>query len=151
MKKIIAFAIAVVLTLTFAAAETSSSLIAVFNVHAKAYGAKQLTASMITNENERLVSFSIDGSSIAFASKDSDSYNSARVICGDEKDFLPYCICAVMCLNPSLDDVTSSFGNVLYSFLTVKAGAESSFGFFGGLIFNIEKEGESYRFLVGEL
>ena len=150
MKKITALAICIVLMFTFAVAETSSSIIAMYNVQAKVYGAKELSASMITGETEQLVSFSVDGSSIAFAAKDSDTYNSARIICGNEEDFLPYCICAVLCLNPSLEDVTSSFGNVLYSFLTVKGGTESSFGFFGGLLFNIKKEGENYRFLVGE-
>ena len=151
MKKIISFATALALMFTFAVAEPSISLIARFNYEAKVYGAKKLTDSMITSETDQLISFSADGSSISFASKDSETYNSARVICNNEEDFLPYCICAVLCLHPSLEDVLTSFGNVLYSYLAVKGGEESSFGFFGGLLFNIKKEEENFRFLVGEL
>ena len=150
MKKLIAFVIAFSFLLSFAFADSAMSIMAMFNYNAGVYGAKPLDESMITEETSQRIVFSAGDATISFASTNSESFNSALVI-SSESEFLPYCICATMCINPVLDNSLESFGNVLYGYLTVRGGKESAFGFFGGLLFNIKKDGDNYRFLIGEM
>lgn len=151
MKKVICVLVMFLMIPVIAIGDSANSVMAVFNSNAGYYGAMKLDSSMLTEETAQRVVFTSGDIQIAFASTNGTSFNSTRVICPDSAEFLPVCVCAVMCLNPSTDNVLQSLGNILYSYLSVRGGQESSMGFFGTLFFNIRKEGENFKFLVGEM
>ena len=148
-------AICVILIIAFlvpvcSLADSATSLLWMFNFNAKTYGGKQLDESMITENTEKRVVFSADDATIAFAST-SGKFKSALVVSADEAEFLPYCLCAAMSVSPSFNDnALVSFGDLLYCYLTVRSGDESEYGTFGDLRFNIKKDGDNYRFIIGE-
>ena len=150
MKKLIVIALVVCLIPVAVFAEDAALMMRKFNLFAKMYGGQQIDESTITEDTENRVVFSAENATIAFSTT-SDKFNSALVVSADEAEFLPYCLCAAMSIDLSFnDDALQSFGNLLYCYLTVRSGKESEFGTFGGFLFNIKKDGDSYRFLIGE-
>ena len=150
MKKLIIVVLIACFLPVSALAGNAESMLWRFNFNAKTYGGKQIDESMITEDTEKRVVFQSDGLTIAFAST-GDKFNSALVVSADEAEFLPYCICAAMSISPSFDnDVLESFGYMLYCYLSIRSGEESEFGLFGDLRFNIRKDGDNYRFIIGE-
>ena len=150
MKKLIIIVLIVCFVPVSALASNAETMMWRFNFNAKTYGGKKIDESMITEDTENRVVFSSDGLKISFSST-GDKFNSALVVSADEAEFLPYCVCAAMCLSPSFDDnVLESFGYMLYCYLSVRSGKENEFGLFGDYRFYINKVNDNYLFVIGE-
>jgi hypothetical protein len=106
---------------------------------------------MIISKKDDSVIYRHGNTTVMFAAVNSASFNSVVVDGEDSKDFLPCCICAAMSLNPSLEKITQSYGQLLYAYLEAKSGKESTMGFFGGLVFYVKIEGDNLRFMVGNV
>ena len=150
MRKLICI-ILVLVSVCCASYADSSSYMTTYNFYAKIYGAPEIDESMLKEETIQKIIFKDESIQIIFGTINSTEINTVIVAAEDSANFLPSCVCAAMCLNPSTTDTLKSFGNILYSYLTVKGGEESSYGFFGGLYFTIDKVDGKYRFAIGDV
>lgn len=150
MKRLICIVLILVTMFCSAYADSTSFMIS-YNSFASIYGAPEITKTMLKEETKQKICFENGTMQIIFATINSTEINSVIVADNDSADFLPACVCAAMCLHPSTKDTLQSLGNILYSYLSVKSGEKSSFGFFGGLYFNMDIVDGKYRFAIGDV
>ena len=142
MKKLLSI-ILVLLLVASPAFANSAVTMAVYNSLANSYGAPELTKDMITTEKGNEINFYCNDMIISFDN------GHAVVIAADSADFLPACVCASLTIAKSTDGAISFFGNLLYSYMTVKSGKTPPTCFFNTMCFTVNtmSDGKLFFFI----
>lgn len=149
MKRFFAVLLVCVLLLSSAFADAWRYQLS-YNFWAEDYGAPTITDSMLTEETDQRITFTCNDTRIMFGAVNSTEINSAAVEGPDSADFLPICVCAALTVGASTDNFTASLGVLLYAYMEVKSGRDSSARFFGDMMLTLKKTENGLFFAVGK-
>lgn len=147
MKKLIAILVFCSLLFSFAYAEPN---LMTYNINAESYGGQTFDESSMTENTAQRVTYSSGNKVLSFCAINSIEINSVVFISEPDADFLPSCVAAAMCLDPNTDNITTSFGILLYGYLMVNKGEDSYTGMFSNRVFTMKTDGQRFQFAVGK-